>query len=106
VAFFVPLKNIKPHRHAEFVTFLNYVPYVVNSYAEKMKLGLHTVTLWFGVVMVLLVTTGALAIAFTDVMSDRLYGAKRIGFVILLLAYAVYRSFRIYQVLKYSKNEE
>ncbi|MGZ3919191.1 MAG: hypothetical protein ACXVNM_11345 [Bacteroidia bacterium] len=71
-----------------------------------MKLGLHIVTLWFGVVMVLMVIAGALAIAFTDVMSDRLYGAKRIGFVILLLAYAVYRSFRIYQVMKYSKNEE
>lgn len=71
-----------------------------------MKLGLHSVTLWFGIIMVLMVTAGAGVIAFTNVMSDRLYGPKRIGFVILLLAYAVYRSFRIYQVMKYTKNEE
>lgn len=71
-----------------------------------MKTGLQSVTLWFGVVMVIMVTAGAVVIAFTDVMSDRLFGAKRIGFIVLLLAYAVYRGFRIYQVMKYNKNEE
>jgi hypothetical protein len=71
-----------------------------------MKFGLHSITLWFGMIMVLAVVAGAMAIAFTDVMSDRLYGAKRTGFIFLLLAYAIYRSFRIYQILKQRKHEE
>lgn len=67
---------------------------------------LNIVSLWFGIIMITLVTAGAIAIAFTDFMSERLYGTKRVVFVILLLAYAVYRGFRIYQLMKYSKNEE
>ncbi|MBA3665636.1 MAG: hypothetical protein H0W61_15740 [Bacteroidetes bacterium] len=71
-----------------------------------MKFGLHTVTFWFGVIMVTVVTALAIAIACTNIMSDRLYGAKRIGFIFLLLAYAAYRGYRIYQVRKQTKNEE
>jgi hypothetical protein len=70
-----------------------------------MRSGLNIVSLWFGIIMITLVTAGAIAIAFTDFMSDRLYGTKRVVFVIMLLAYVVYRGFRIYQVMKYSKNE-
>jgi len=68
-----------------------------------MKLGLHTVSLWFGMLMVFVVTAGAVAIIFTDFLSERLYGNKRIFFVVMLLAYAVYRSYRIYQVIKKSR---
>jgi len=70
-----------------------------------MQPGLNIVSLWFGVIMVTLVVSGAVAIAFTDFMSDRLYGTKRVVFVFILLGYAVYRSFRIYQVYQQNKNE-
>jgi hypothetical protein len=70
-----------------------------------MQSGLNIVSLWFGVIMVTLVVSGAVAITFTDFMSDRLYGTKRVVFVILLLGYAVYRSFRIYQIYKQNRNE-
>ena len=65
-----------------------------------MKLGLNTISLWFGMIMILVVLSGAFAFAFTNVMSERLYGTKRIFFVILLVAYAVYRFFRLRQILK------
>ena len=58
------------------------------------------ISLWSGVVMILLVTCGAVAILFTDAFSDRLYGTKRTLFVIMLLAYAAYRVFRIRQLLR------
>jgi hypothetical protein len=70
-----------------------------------MQSGLNIVSLWFGVIMITIVVSGAVAITFTDFMSDRLYGTKRVFFVILLLGYAVYRGFRIYQIYKQNKNE-
>ena len=71
-----------------------------------MKPGLNTLTNWFGIVMILIVISGAIAIAFTDIMSDRLYGTKRVVFIFILLAYAVYRGFRIYQTMKYRRDEK
>ncbi len=71
-----------------------------------MKLGLHTISFWFSSIMILLVVSGAIAITFTDFMSDRLFGTKRIVFIFILLGYAVYRGFRMYQTMKYSKDEE
>lgn len=68
-----------------------------------MKPGLNTVSAWFGMIMILLVTAGAVAFAFTDFMDDKLYGNKRIFFVVLLLAYAVYRGFRLKQLLNQQK---
>jgi len=68
-----------------------------------MKPGLNTVSAWFGIIMILLVTAGAGAFAFTDFMDDKLYGNKRIFFVLLLLAYAVYRGFRLKQLLNQQK---
>ena len=53
--------------------------------------------------MILLVTGGAIAIMFTNAFDDRLYGTKRILFVIMLLAYAIYRGFRIRQLLRADK---
>ena len=71
-----------------------------------MKLGLHTISAWFGLVMIILVLAGAFAFMFTDFMSDKLFGGKRTGFIVMLFAYAVYRSFRLYQNLKYKRDEE
>jgi hypothetical protein len=71
-----------------------------------MKLGLNTLSIWFGMIMIILVIAGAFTFSFTDVMSDRLFGAKRTGFIIMLFAYAVYRGFRLYQSLKQVKHEE
>lgn len=71
-----------------------------------MKFGLNIVSLWFGIIMVVIVTAGAFAIAFTDFMNDRIFGTKRTVFVFILLAYAVYRGFRIYQLFKASKNDD
>lgn len=70
-----------------------------------MKIGLNFVSFWFGIIMVLVVTAGAIAVAFTDFMNDRLYGTKRVVFIFLLLGYAVYRGFRIYQIMKANKDE-
>lgn len=71
-----------------------------------MKLGLNTLSIWFGMIMIVVVVAGAFTFSFTDVMSYRLFGAKRTGFIIMLFAYAVYRGFRLYQSLKQVKHEE
>jgi hypothetical protein len=63
-------------------------------------------SLLFGVIMILVVTSGAIAIMCTDFLSDRLYGNKRTIFVVVLISYAVYRGFRLYQYFKERKNEE
>jgi hypothetical protein len=66
-----------------------------------MKRSLAAITnLWFGVVMILAVLFLAAAVLFTNVLDDRLYGNKRTIFVVILLAYALYRGFRLYQLLK------
>lgn len=71
-----------------------------------MKFGLNTISAWFGIIMILLVVSGAVAIMFTGFLEDRLYGNKRVFFVILLLAYAVYRIFRLRQVFKQRHYDE
>ncbi len=70
-----------------------------------MKLGLNNLSVWFGIIMILMVVSGALAVSFTDFMSDRLFGTKRIFFVVLLLAYAIYRGFRLYAFFKDNTDE-
>ena len=61
------------------------------------KPGFRSLTSIFGVVMIVAVLALAAGVAFTDMLSDRLYGSKRTFFIALMLAYAVYRGFRIYQ---------
>ena len=70
-----------------------------------MRNGINMVSLWFSVAMVLIVIAGAAAFTFTDFMSDRVYGTKRIVLTIVFLAYAVFRGVRIYQIFKSKKNE-
>jgi hypothetical protein len=63
------------------------------------------VSVWFGIVMVVIVLFLGCLVAFTDFMSDRLFGGKRTFFIVLMFAYALYRSYRIYQLYQ-QKNEE
>ena len=71
-----------------------------------MNLGLNTLSAWFGLLMVLVVFSGAAAFAFTDLMDDRLFGARRNGFILVLLAYGIYRSVRLYQGFKNTRHED
>ncbi|MES2761018.1 MAG: hypothetical protein V4677_02385 [Bacteroidota bacterium] len=50
----------------------------------------------FSGLMVLLTFTGAIVFFFTDLMSDKAYGNKRIILGVVFLAYAIYRSYRMY----------
>jgi len=70
-----------------------------------MKPITNIVSIWFGALMVVVVLFLGGLIAFTDVMTDRLYGNKRTFFIVLMFSYAVYRSYRIYQIRK-SKQED
>ena len=62
--------------------------------------------LTFSAIMVLLTLTGAIVFLFTDLLSDRAYGTKRIILGIIFLAYAIYRSYRMYSAFKASPNRE
>ena len=56
--------------------------------------------IWMSAFMIVAVTCMALLFAFTDVMSDRLNGNKRIIFIFVLAAYSLYRAFRLKQLFK------
>lgn len=71
-----------------------------------MKSGLLLINAWFSIIIILVLISGAVAITFTDMLSDRLYGNKRVFFVIMLLAYAVYRGFRTYHLFKQNKRAQ
>lgn len=71
-----------------------------------MKLGLNTISIWFGGIVALVSICLAIALTFTNFMVETMYGSKRIGFICVLMLYTVYRAFRIYQTLKYSNNDE
>jgi hypothetical protein len=64
------------------------------------KTPIEMINLVFSGIMVLLTLTGAIVFLFTDLMSDRAYGNKRIILGVVFLAYALYRSYRIYGVFK------
>lgn len=64
------------------------------------------VTLWFSVVMVIIVIAGAFAFTFTDFMIDRVYGNKRIILTVVFLGYAVFRGVRIYQIFQSNRNND
>ena len=58
------------------------------------------INLTFSGLMVLLTITGFFVFLFTDLLSDRVFGNKRYILAFVFLAYAIYRSYRMYQVLK------
>lgn len=59
----------------------------------------------FSGIMVLLTFTGSIVFLFTDLLSDKAYGNKRIVLGVVFLAYAIYRTYRMYNVLKPEKLE-
>lgn len=56
--------------------------------------------------MIALVIAGAIAFTFTDFMSEKVYGSKRVIMIVVFTAYAIYRSIRIYQIFKTEKQDE
>lgn len=75
-------------------------------YTQNMKLGLHTISFWFGLVMVLVVSALGISMLTTDALSDRLNGPKRTFFIVLMFSYAAYRGYRLYQSYKQQKRNE
>lgn len=58
-------------------------------------------------IMIVVLLFGAVGLMiFPDALSDRLYGSKRTFFIVLLLAYCVYRGFRIYSLLKQNRDSK
>lgn len=61
------------------------------------------INLVFSAMMVLITITGSIVFLFTDLLSDRAFGNKRIVLGIVFLAYAIYRSYRMYSTFKKEK---
>jgi uncharacterized membrane protein len=64
------------------------------------KSPVELVNLVFSGMMVLLTFTGAIVFFFTDLLSDKAFGTKRIVLGVVFLAYAIYRSYRMYTAYK------
>lgn len=62
------------------------------------------INITFSGLMILLTLTGAIVFLFTDLLSDRAFGNKRIILGVVFLAYAIYRSYRMYSVFKNKPN--
>ena len=58
------------------------------------------INLVFSGMMVLLTFTGAIVFFFTDLLSDKAFGSKRFVLGVVFLAYAIYRSYRMYSAYK------
>lgn len=67
------------------------------------KSPIELINLVFSGMMVLLTFTGSIVFLFTDLMSDRAFGNKRIVLGVVFLAYAIYRSYRMYTAFKSEK---
>ncbi len=70
------------------------------------KSPIELINLVFSGLMVLITLAGAIVFLFTDLMSDRAYGNKRIILGVVFFAYAIYRSYRMYTALKKEKEEK
>ncbi len=62
------------------------------------------INLTFSGLMVLITFTGSIVFLFTDLMSDKAFGSKRIVLGIIFLAYAIYRSYRMYTAFSTNKD--
>lgn len=69
------------------------------------KSPIELINLVFSGLMVLITFAGAIVFLFTDLMTDRAYGNKRIILGIVFLAYAIYRSYRMYTAIKNEKQD-
>lgn len=67
------------------------------------KSPIELINLVFSGMMVLLTFTGAIVFLFTDLLSDRAFGNKRIILGVVFLAYAIYRTYRMYTAFKSEK---
>lgn len=70
------------------------------------KTPVELMNLTFSGIMILLTLSGAIVFLFTDLLSDRAYGDKRIILGIIFLAYSIYRSYRVYTAYKANRNSE
>ena len=70
------------------------------------KSPIELINLVFSGMMVLLTFTGAIVFLFTDLLSDRAYGNKRIILGLVFLADAIYRSYRMYTSFKSEKKSQ
>ena len=71
-----------------------------------MKLSpTELINLTFSGLMVALTLTGTCVFLFTDLLSDRVYGNKRYILGLVFLAYAIYRSYRMYSAFKSNRNK-
>ena len=58
------------------------------------------INLVFSGMMILLTLSGAIVFFFTDLLSDKAFGSKRIVLGAVFLEYAIYRSYRMYSTFK------
>ena len=58
------------------------------------------INLVFSGLMVLITLTGFIVFFFTDYLTDRAYGTKSYILGTIFLAYAIYRTFRMYNMIK------
>lgn len=63
------------------------------------------INLVFSGMMILLTLSGAIVFFFTDLLSDKAFGSKRIILGVVFLAYSIYRSYRMYNAYK-NKDQE
>lgn len=70
------------------------------------KSPIELINLVFSGMMVLLTFTGSIVFLFTDLMSDKAFGNKRIILGVIFLAYAIYRTYRMYIAFQSEKNKE
>lgn len=70
------------------------------------KSPVELMNLTFSAIMVLLTVTGAFVFLFTDLFSDRAFGTKRVVLGVIFLAYALYRSYRMYSAFKTSQDKD
>jgi uncharacterized membrane protein len=70
------------------------------------KSPIELINLVFSGMMVLLTFTGAIVFLFTDLLSDRAFGNKRIILGVVFLSYAIYRTYRMYTAFKINRNNE
>lgn len=70
------------------------------------KSPIELINLVFSGMMVLLTFTGSIVFLFTDLMSDKAFGNKRIILGVIFLAYAIYRTYRMYTAFQSEKNKE
>ena len=70
------------------------------------KSPVELMNLVFSGMMILLTLSGAIVFLFTDLLSDRAFGNKRIILGFIFLAYAIYRSYRVYTAYKEGRNSE